>query len=306
MKNTRHILRSLCPSFLRGEQAYSFLNEGIFTIYDVDTYQWWHSLLSRFPSLAPADALPYLAADKLIITGPNETEAATRARIKGWLNEAVLSGLPLGLALALQAYAPGYPKISIANKKSTWYTLEAGAVPRLLGLTGYEPLPLCPYELGPKWPIGTSASPIERLRLSGLYTRYVPAIPNFDWDSISNPERSTCWWDCVAVIHGGYAIPESYDDASRNYDNPDQSFGFAEPYGTFTAQWYIAEKRRSAKSVFRAIVWTPEPTDFDPLAPPTDPGLPNGMCGWTGYDVGGVLRPTRPTRWRTIHEYPRA
>jgi hypothetical protein len=301
MKQTRHILQSICPSFLRGDQAYSFLNEGIFTLYDVDTFQWWHSLLSRWPTFAPSDALPYLAADKLVIVGPNEPEAARRARIRGWLNEAILAGLPMGLAVALQSYAPGYPKISIATKRSTWYTLEAGAVPRMLGLAGYEPLPRCPYELGSQWPIGTSASAIERLRLSGLYTRHVPTIPNFDWDSISNPERSACWWDCVAMIHGGYTTPGSYDDFSRDYDNPLQSFGFDEPYGTFTTQWYLAEQRRSAKSVLRAIVWTDEPSDFNSLASFGDAGL----CGWTGYDDGGVLRPTRPTRWRVVHEYPR-
>ena len=34
-RQNRHILRELCPPWLRGPQAYSFLNEGIFTIYDI-------------------------------------------------------------------------------------------------------------------------------------------------------------------------------------------------------------------------------------------------------------------------------
>ena len=66
-RQNRHILRELCPPWLRGPQAYSFLNEGIFTIYDIDAELWWQALLARFPSYCPADALSYLATDRRII-----------------------------------------------------------------------------------------------------------------------------------------------------------------------------------------------------------------------------------------------
>lgn len=302
----RHNLRSVCPPWLRGEQANSFLNEGIFTIYDIDADLWWQALLARWPTHAPEDALPYLAADKGIISGPQESVEAKRARIRGWFSEAVLAGLPLGWLIALQAFtAPTYAKVQVVTKSNVWYTLESGAIPRLLELEGAEPLPPCPYELGSKWPIGEVASPIERLRCSGLYSRYKPTIANFDWDSISNPERAACWWDIVGVIHGHYGPQGNYDDESWFFDDPNESVGLDEPYGTFTALRYLAVKRKSAKSVLRAIVWTPVATDFNPLAPPGDPGLPDGRMGWSGYDDGGVLRPTGSLEWRILNSFPR-
>jgi hypothetical protein len=305
-RQARHILGAITPPWLRGELSKSFLHEGIYTLYDVDAELWWQSLISRWPTFAPADALPYLAADKQIISGPTESEEAKRARIRGWLNEAVLSGLPAGWLLALQAYcAPTYPRVRIVTKRSTWYTLEANAVPRLLELEGHTPLPRCPYELGSQWPIGAVASPIERLRTSGLYSRYKAPVANFDWDSISNPERAACWWDCVGFIYGHYEAQGAYEDESFLFDDANESTGLDEPYGTFTAMWYLSEKRRSAKSVMRAIVWTPNESDFNPLASNPDPGLPDGRWGWSGYDDGGVLRPTRKPDVRVIDEYPR-
>lgn len=306
MLQNRHLLRTVCPPFLRGEQARSFLNEGIFTVYDIDSELWWQGLISRWPTHAPADALPYLAADKGIISGPTESDAAKRARIRGWLNEAALSGLPIGWLIALQAYcAPTYPRVRIVNRRSTWYTLEADAVPRMLGLQGYTPLPKCPYENGTQWPIGAIASPVERLRTSGLYSRYQASPANFDWDSISNPERAACWWDCVGVIYGHYVAQGAYDNGSWFFDDPAESVGLNEPYATFTALRYLARKRASAKSVLRSIVWTPKASDFDPFAPPLDPGLPDGRLGCSGYDDGGVLRPTGSREWRILNSFPR-
>jgi hypothetical protein len=301
----RHNLRAVCPPWLRGRNANSFLNEGIFTIFDIEAELCWQALLARWPTFAPEDALPYLAADKDVISGPAEAIEAKRARIRGWLNEAVLSGLPIGWLIAMQAFcAPTYPRVRVVTRRSTWYTLEANAVPRMLELQSYEPLPPCPYELGPKWPIGKVASPIERLRTSGLFSRYKPTVANFDWDSISNPERAGCWWDFVGVIYGHFEAQGTYDDGSWYLDDPNESVGFDEPYGTFTTLMYLNQKRKSAKSYPRAIVWTPNDSDFDPMASNPDPGLPDGRWGWSGYVDNGVLLPTRKLDCRILEGFP--
>lgn len=304
-RQNRHILRELCPPWLRGEQAYSFLNEGIFTLYDIDAELMWQSLLARFPTYCPVDALPYLAADKRIIIGPSESEEATRARIRLWLIEAVLSGLPIGWLIALQAFgAPTYPRVRIVNKKSTWHTLEANAVPRLLGLQGYAALPPCPYESGAQWPISAIASPVERLRFSGLYSREQAAPANWDWDSISNPERAACWWDCVGIIYGHYSQQLNWDSGLWVWDDPETSLGLADPYGTFTTLRYLAVQRKSCKSVLRCVIWTNDNTAFDPSLPAGDPTLPDGYWGRPGKIVAGKLVPSRSTAHRYLDIFP--
>lgn len=308
MLQNRHILRELCPPWLRGEQARSFLNEGIFTIYDIDSDLMFEALMARFPSLCPADALPYLAKDRHIIVGPTESEAAVRARCLAWMTESILSGLPMGWLLAMQAYcAPTYPKVRLVTKRSVWYTLEAGAVPRMLQLAGHQPLAPCPYELGPKWPKELVASQTERLRFSGLYSRYKPETPNFDWDSASNPERASYWWDIVGVIYGHYEAQDDYADLGDTWllDDPSESVGFNEGYGTFTVGQYLAIKRKSAKSVLRGIVWTDNETLFDPSLSLGAPELPDGYWGRPGKIVAGKLVPSRRLDCRTIEGFPR-
>jgi hypothetical protein len=307
-RQNRHILRELCPPFLRGSQAYSFLSEGIFTLYDIDAELMWQALLARFPSYCPADALPYLAADRRIIIGPEETEAATRTRLLAWMLEAVLSGLPIGWLIALQAFgAPDYPKVRLVTKSSVWYTLEANAVPRMLRFPGYTPLDPCPYESGASWPIGAVASETERLRCSALYSRAKASPANFDWDSLSNPERAACWWDAVGVIYGRYAEQEPYADLGDTWllDDPGESVGFDEGYGTFTALRYLSVQRKSCKSVLRAVVWTDNTTLFDPTKSLGDPELPDGYWGRPGRIVAGHLTPTRSLDCRVLTSFPR-
>lgn len=305
-RQNRHILRELCPPWLRGPQAYSFLNEGIFTLYDIDSELMWQALLARFPSYCPADALPYLAADRRIIRGPDESEEATRARLLAWMVEAVLSGLPLGWLIAMQAFgAPDYPKVRVVTKKSIWYTLEANAVPRMLGLAGYTPLSPCIYESGANWPIGAVASQTERLRYSGLYTRSKASPANFDWDSVSNPERSACWWDVVGVIYGHYTKQKAWDSGLWVWDDPSQSLGLDHPYGNLTTLRYVATQRKSCKSVLRAVVWTDNAALFDPAKALGDPELPDGYWGKPARVTAGHLTPSRRTDCRVMTSFPR-
>jgi hypothetical protein len=305
-RQNRHILKELCPPWLRGTQAHSFLNEGIFTLYDIDAELMWQALMARFPSYCPADALPYLAADRRTFVSPSESEEALRVRLLAWMIEATLAGLPIGLLLAMQAFcAENYPKVRVVTKKSIWYTLEEGAVPRMLGLSGYERLPPCPYESGANWPIGTIASATERLRFSGLYTREKVSPANFDWDSLSNPERAACWWDSVGVIYGRYDKQKAWDSGLWVWDDPSQSLGIDHPYGNLITLRYVANQRKSCKSVLRAVVWTDNTTLFDPSKSLGDPELPDGYWGRPGRVVAGHLTPTRRNDCRVMTSFPR-
>ena len=138
------------------------------------------------------------------------------ARLLAWMVEAVLSGPPqkLGWLIAMQAFgAPDYPKVRVVTKNSVWYTLRSKRGPAHAWFGRVRAFAPTPYEGGTNWPIG-SASQTERLRFSGLYSREKVAPGNFDWDSLSNPERSACWWDVVGVIYGHYVENSSHTPIS--------------------------------------------------------------------------------------------
>jgi len=301
-RQLRHCLAALLPPWAGGSvarpKAHSFTVEGVFTIYDLDAELMWQSLLSRFPSTAPEDALPYLLRDKRMIAGPAEPIATTRVRLKQWIDEWSLAGLPLGLMLALQAYvAPSYPRIRIVTRRSMWYTLEAGAVPRLLNLPGAEPLPPCPYELGAGWPIGAVASQVERLRAAGLYQRYKAPVPNWNWDSISDPAAANRWWDSWVFIYPpSYPFQGNYDGVPPDdvYYGEETGWGIDELPGTLLTLQQLAVLRKSQKSYIKAIILPPSLTDFDPTTPPGDPSFPDGKWSWFTKDDG--LGNTVPAR----------
>jgi hypothetical protein len=304
----RHDLAVLVPPWTGGSQArpraYSFVTEGLFTVYDVSAEQWWQSLLARFPSAAPADALPYLARERRLFVGPSEPTATTRVRVRNWIDEWSLSGLPLGWLLAVQAYfAPTYPRVRIVTRRSMWYTLEEGAVGRLLSLDGYEPLSPCPYELGANWPIGAVASPIERLRTSGLFTRHKAPVANWDWDSISTPGNAGRWWDFWAFVYPpAVAQQGKYDGAAPDdvYYGEESGWGLDELPGTLFVLRLLGVQRKPAKAYLGAIIFPPSLTDFDPTTAPGDPNFPDGYWSAATKIVGGVAMPTRRDDCRYI------
>lgn len=293
----RFALSVLTPPWTGGSnarpKAYNFVTEGLFTVYDVSAEQWWLSLLARFPSTCPEDALPYLARDRRLYAGPDEAAATTRARVKNWIDEWSLSGLPLGWLLAIQAYlGPTYPRVRIVTRRSMWYTLEEGAVGRLLNLAGYEPLPPCPYELGAGWPRDAVASQIERLRTSGLFTRYKAPVPNWDWDSVSAPGNAGRWWDFWAFVY-----PPSYESGGTFGDGDvyggQGAYGFDELAGTILVMRLLGLERKPAKAYLGGVIFCPSSLDFDPTTAPGDPTFPDGTWSAETKDVAGVATPTR-------------
>lgn len=309
----RFALSVLTPPWTGGSnarpKAYNFVTEGLFTVYDVSAEQWWLSLLARFPSTCPEDALPYLARDRRLYAGPDEAAATTRARVKNWIDEWSLSGLPLGWLLAIQAYlGPTYPRVRIVTRRSKWYTLEEGAVGRLLNLAGYEPLPPCPYELGAGWPRDAVASQIERLRTSGLFTRYKAPVPNWDWDSVSAPGNAGRWWDFWAfVFPPEVPFQGNYNGAPPDdvYYGEETGWGLDELPGRLLVMRLLGVERKPAKAYLAGFIFPPSLSDFDPTTAPGDPSFPDGTWSQETKDDGlGNTVQTRRDDCRYILDIP--
>lgn len=308
----RHSMADLMPVWTQRSYGHSFNTEGLFTVYDYDGEFMRDALLARFPSYAPEDALPHIARDRRMPIGPYMTTEVQRVWLLQWIDIWRLAGLPIGLLLAMQGFlAPFYPRVRIVTRGDIWYTLEEGAVGRMLELPGYEPLPPAPYELGVAW-VGDPAPATERLRAAGLYQRYVGDPLLWDWDSISNPENATKWWHFWGFVYppstapstlGGFPIQEPYDGFFWVYDSQTESWGFNEPWGTFTTFKSLIRTFKPAKSRCVSVIFCPNAFDFDPTtlpAFPFTPGFPDGYWGWEVKLVMGQWVPTRRTDCRYL------
>lgn len=285
----RYVLANLMPAFAQRAYGRSFTTEGLFTLYDIDAGIMSDMLQVRFPSHTREEALPLIARDRRIQVGPHESPETIRARLRLWIDQRQLAGLPVGFLLSLQAYlAPQYPQVRLVTRRGIWYTLGEGAVGRILNLPGYALLPPCPYELGASWPVGAPPqSQIQRLfHTPGMWARHKAPTPNFDWDSISNPENADRWWHCWAIVYPPYYTLQQPYDSGWNLDDALDSWGFQEPSGTFTTLKAITKEFRSSRNRVVSIIFAPSLNDFLPTNLPAAPGMPDG---WWGQEVKQVV-----------------
>ncbi len=277
----RHALGELLPPWLQGEAARSFGIEGLFTTYDVDSALFREILMSRMPSFCAPDALPLLFADRRLRRGPFEADLASRRRLRLWLDQWQLAGLAAGMLLAVQAFlAPEYPQIRIITRRSIFYTLEAGAVGRLLALPGYEPLPAGP---------GGDLTPAARLRASGLYSRVRAPLGTWDFDSISNPEHAGRRWHFWTVVHGAPLIPALHYDSGVTYGGTAYSWGTPYPWGDLQALRGTIRDFSPHECRPMGLIVTPVANDFDPSAADAGSpaaGWPDGRWGWEVVNDG--------------------
>lgn len=81
---------------------------------------------SRYPELAPSDALPVLGRERGVRRGFAETDAQYAARLVAWLKTRRIRGSPYALMDQLAGYLTGYPcMIRVVNRGGCWYTRNA-------------------------------------------------------------------------------------------------------------------------------------------------------------------------------------
>jgi hypothetical protein len=92
---------------------------------------------ARFPSTAQPDAIPYLARDRDLDRGPNESDAAIVGRISTSFDKAATTGHPRELLGAVLAYfSPSTPQVRTVTDLSVWDTISAGVWSRVFGTAG--------------------------------------------------------------------------------------------------------------------------------------------------------------------------
>ena len=82
-------------------------------------------LRAKYPGIGTPTALPYLGRDRLILRGPDESDAHYAARLVGWLQAWRLAGSAVAVLNQLYDYfSPATPPLlRLVTNWGTWYTL---------------------------------------------------------------------------------------------------------------------------------------------------------------------------------------
>ncbi|WP_437982917.1 hypothetical protein [Sorangium sp. So ce117] len=206
-------------------------------------------LQARMPGLGTPTALPYIGRDRRIVRGPAESDAAYGARLVRWLDYWRAAGNAYVLALALQGFLyPEHPRIRIVTRSGVWYTLEPSG------------------EL--------------------LWHRAEPN--NWDWDSLSHPDKAGDWSEFWIIIYPPhYTADGDWGDGTSIWE-PGEAFGVQTPISNIAAIKALVQQWKGAHTKCVVLILAYDPSSFDPSSPPGAPGMPDGRWGhWSKDDDTG-------------------
>lgn len=113
------------------------------------------------------------------------------------------------------------------------------------------------------------------------------ATQAWDWDSVSNPERSGDWSDLWIII---YPTTWAARAGTLGGLTGDDGYGIGQmvPHANADTVRQIIAEWKGAHSRIRCVVWTTLSTQFDPATPAS---LPNGKWGqWSNEEAGSGSR----------------
>ena len=208
---------------------------------------------ARLPGAGTASALPYIGRDRGIIRGAEETDASYADRLVQWLDYWRAAGNAYVLIFALQAYLPVKAKIKLVTRSSVWYTLD----------------------------VDGSLSFVK--------------ASNWDWDSLSNPERAGRWSDFWIIIDPvNFPKDGQWGDGTSFWgEAPKQVFGSDCTAAVAKSVIDIVSQWKGPHTHFDTLILSYNASQFDPLATPGDPGLPDGWYGVWSRNSGGSQIATR-------------
>jgi hypothetical protein len=111
------------------------------------------------------------------------------------------------------------------------------------------------------------------------------ATASWNWDSVSNPERSGFWSEMWIIIYPTqWAFSGNWGDG-RQWGARDSGIGHRVSRQEVDAVKGLIGQWKSAHSKVRAVIWTSDATLFDPTNPAT---RPDGT--WGTWSIGSATR----------------
>ncbi len=201
----------------------------------------------RLPGIGSSTALDIIGKDRGIVRGFEETDESYAERLIEWLEYWRYAGNAFVLLKALQTYLPLDTTVKIVTRSGLWYVV---------------------------YPDRT----IEVLKTN-----------NWDWDSISNPDRANRWADFWVIIDPpNFDKDGQWDDAMSNwFERPTEIFGNDAQVAVAKSVMDICSQWKGPHSHLDTLILSYDSSQFDHLAPPLSPGLPDGRYGEWSKNVAG-------------------
>ncbi len=203
------------------------------------------SLQAPWPGLGTPTALAKIGRSRGMIRGQGESDEDYAARLTTWLDRARQYGSMLAVGRAIHEYLGNRPRVRVYNR--------AG---------------FC----------------TEIAETTGAVTKYAAGTTAWDWDSVSNPERSGYWWDLWICVYPTQWADSGLWGDGRFWGARDSGIGHVVSRIEVDAIKSEILQYKSAHSHVRAVIWTSDETLFDPTSPATQPDGTWGQWSLPGSD----------------------
>ena len=190
-------------------------------------------------------SLGLIGRSRGIVRGADDTDEDYAERLREWLDTWRQAGRAECLARQLHEVLPGRPRVRVASRLGNWVTVNADG-----SLATHDSISL-------------------------------------DWDFLSHPERTSDianWWSEMWII-----IEDPWEYRPTDLAFAGLLTGDTRGIGHFCRQEDVDIVKgqilqwKSAHSYVRAVIWSTDPSDFDPTNPAS---LPNGRWGQWSIDSG--------------------
>lgn len=229
MARFRFAFKKLMPSWLtEGEGELIGYSSRI--VMDADAQRAKEGAKARFPEHAPDDALKYIARDRKIVRGIDESAAAYAARVITWLDDHRVRGTPFKLCAMLAAYCNAAVRVRTVDQRGNWFTRDRDGTESFTLDTG-------------NWNWDTTYTDAAWGRF------WVIIYPTSDGEPWSSAPR----WGDVGAVYG-----------------PDRTWGTTATPGQVAAVRQLVREWKPAGTRCETIIIAFDDASFDPTAPEPD------------------------------------
>lgn len=239
------------------------------------------ALRAAFPSLAPYDALPWLAQDRQIFQGPNEPVTSYVSRLIQWLDLWRHAGSDTSVLLGMLSFLyPLTPQVAMVASQgdiqTKWSVYVAGSTPFPPGQQNPTPPAISIVAPQPNWDWDGSDPPY-----------YYPWMRWRAWPIVYSPSGSpwaapTTTWASGGSINVSYVSDATYGTKYQNLGFEGASSSTSFSWGDGKTCWGWAGTAAQASGLRQsAVTWKSGGTWIPWLAVVYDPSwlLPTGVFG---------------------------
>lgn len=197
-------------------------------------------IFASWPGFGTPTSLPMIGRSRGMIRGMQESDASYAARLVQWKTRWQHAGSMENLVQGFHEYILGQPRCYIVNRAGTRVTI------------------------GP----------------DGTMTK---DTITWDWDSLSNPERAGYWSELWIVVFSSPWGPTVTQIPNWHWGQDDFGSGLSIARVDAEALQGLLQTgptQHSAHSYVRCVIYSPDPTLFDPTTPAT---MPDGTFGQWSY-----------------------